>query len=232
MIGHIAELSRIPTGREVNDVLVRDDPYPGLIELAETARAISCRIKGLLPGAAAGRCRHARAQVEALRRTAIEPRIIFICQGNICRSPFAAALLRARLCDRRISIGSAGTLPQPGRATPILGVEAAAEYGVDLSSHRSVWLTRQAVDTASMLIVVDEITRSAVFDRYPDLRPPVIMLGDLTGIGGIPDPIDGGAAQFRRVYKNIAAAIADLAGLITNQPLLERGDHSRRLRQS
>ena len=232
MIGHIAELSRIPTGREVNDVLVRDDPYPGLIELAETARAISWRIKGLLPGAAAGRCRHARTQVEALRRTAIEPRIIFICQGNICRSPFAAALLRARLCDRRISIGSAGTLPQPGRATPILGVEAAAEYGVDLSSHRSVWLTRQAVDTASMLIVVDEITRSKVFDRYPDLRPPVIMLGDLTGIGGIPDPIDGGAAQFRRVYKNIAAAIAELAGLITNQPLLERGDHSRRLRQS
>ena len=137
MIGHIAEPSRLPTRREVNDVLVRDDPCPGLIELAKTARAISWWIKGLLPGAAAGRCRHARAQVEALRRTVIEPRIIFICQGNICRSPFAAALLRARLCDRRVSIGSAGTLPQPGRATPIFGVEAAAEYGVDLSSHRS-----------------------------------------------------------------------------------------------
>ena len=92
MIGHIAELSRLPTRREVNDVLVRDDPCPGLIELAKTARAISWWIKGLLPGAAAGRCRHARAQVEAL---------------------------------------------QPGRATPIFGVEAAAEYGVDLSSHRS-----------------------------------------------------------------------------------------------
>ena len=69
--------------------------------------------------------------------------MLFVCQGNICRSPFAEALLRARLGDRAIAIGSAGMMPQPGRPTPIFGLEAAAAHGIDLSAHRSIWLTRQ-----------------------------------------------------------------------------------------
>jgi protein-tyrosine-phosphatase len=210
MMGRTAELLRPLTGKEVHDVLVHDDPLPGLFEFTELARTVRRRVQKLLPNAAARRRRRARAAVRAVRITAAIPSIIFVCQGNICRSPFAEALLRARLGDGILTIASAGMMPKPGRPTPIFGLEAAALHGVDLSGHRSVWLSRQLVDAASLLVVFDEITRSAVFDRYPHSKTRVMLLGDLAGLGEIPDPIDGDAAEFRRVYDRICAAIAEL----------------------
>ena len=214
MMGRVAELSRFLTGREVHDVLVRDDPRPGLIELLDIPRTLRRRAKDALPGGAARRRRRARAQVAALRCGAGTPSIIFVCQGNICRSPFAELLLRARLGDRAIAIGSAGMMPQPGRPTPIFGLEAAAGHGIDLSAHRSIWLTRQMAETASLLIVFDQTIRSAVLDRYPDLKAPMMLLGDLARLGEIADPVDGGLAEFERTYDRIAAAIAELSSLL------------------
>lgn len=218
MMRHVAELSRFLTGREMLDVLVRDDARPGLLELREFARAIGRRVKNLRPREAVRRRRSARAEVEALRGAKGKPRIIFVCQGNICRSPFAEALLRARLSDVPIAIGSAGMMPQPGRPTPALGLEAAAAHGIDLSAHRSAWLTRRMVESASLLIVFDEITRNAVLDRYPDLKAPMILLGDLAELGDLVDPVDGGAALFRRVYEQIATATAELILSIRAMP--------------
>jgi len=214
MLRRVAEVLRFLTGREVHDVLVRDDPCPGLIELLEFIRAVRRRAEGMLPGAAARRRRRARAQGKALRRAAVNPRITFVCQGNICRSPFAEALLRTQLRGGMIETDSAGVMPQAGRPTPIFGLEAAVAHGIDLSAHRSAWLTSQLVDSTSLLIVFDEITRCAVFDRYPDVKAPVMLLGDLAELGDLADPIDGGPAEFKRVYDQIAAAIAELAGLI------------------
>ncbi len=205
-----AEMYRIPIGKEVHDVLVRDDPRPGLGELGEIARAAWGRIEPRFPGAAARRRRRARAELDGLRRNAGSLHIVFVCQGNICRSPFAEALLRARLGNSCVAISSAGLLPRPGRSTPGFGREAAAAHGIDLSAHRSVWLSRNMAETASLVVVFDELTRSGVFDRYPDITAPVILLGDLLELGDITDPIDGGAAEFNRVYGQICAAIAEL----------------------
>jgi protein-tyrosine-phosphatase/predicted ATP-grasp superfamily ATP-dependent carboligase len=232
MMGRIAELSRFLTGREVHDVLVRDDPRPGLIELLDIPRTLRRRVEHALPGAAARRRRRARAHVAALRRGAGAPSIIFVCQGNICRSPFAEALLRARLGDGTIAIGSAGMMPQPGRPTPIFGLEAAAAHGIDLSAHRSIWLTRQMAETASLLIVFDETIRYAVLDRYPDLKAPVMLLGDLAGLGEIADPVDGGLAEFERTYERIAAAIAELSSLLRDAPPSRRRSGATRIADS
>jgi protein-tyrosine-phosphatase/predicted ATP-grasp superfamily ATP-dependent carboligase len=220
MMGRIAELLRFVTGREMHDVLVRDDPLPGLLELLEIARSVRRRLENLRPGVAARRRRRARARVEVLQGTKGKSRIIFVCLGNICRSPFAEALLRARLGNVPIAIASAGTMPRPGRPTPALGLEAAAAHGIDLSTHRSAWLTRQMAESASLLIVFDEITRSTVLDRYPDLKAPMILLGDLAEIGDLVDPVDGGPAVFRRVYEQIAAATDQLIMLIRAMPQL------------
>ena len=214
MAGRVVEMLRVLSGREVHDVLVRDDPVPGLVELLQIGGAIGRRMQDAAPGATARRRYRARIALRALRRAAGNASIVFVCQGNICRSPFSEALLRAGLGDGTLTIASAGLIPRPGRPTPLLGLEAAAQYGVDLSAHRSVWLSHELVNTASLLVAFDEITRHAVFDRYPRLHPPLILLGDLTGVGDIHDPIDGGAAQFTRVYEQIATAITEMAALL------------------
>lgn len=217
MAGRGAELLRVVTGQEVHDVLVRDDPRPGLAELWEIGAAVRQRLARALPGATARQQQRARAQVgRAVRDSAGRPRVLFVCQGNICRSPFAAALLRARFGDNdAISVGSAGMIPQPGRATPAFGLQAAAAIGIDLATHRSAWLTREAAEAASLLVVFEETNRIAVFDRYPDLTVPVIRLDELGQSGEIADPVDGGPEEFGRCYQRIEAGVTDLMGLLT-----------------
>ncbi len=205
-----AEMYRILIGKEVHDVLVRDDPRPGLVELYDIARAAWRVIGRRLPGFAARRRRRARVQLNRSWQKMRSPHIVFVCQGNICRSPFAEALLRARLGDSDVVISSAGMMPRPGGSTPAFGRDAASAHGVDLSEHRSVWLSGSMADTASLVIVFDEMTRSGVLDRYPNITAPVIVLGDLIEQGDIVDPIDGGAGQFRQVYQQISAGIAEL----------------------
>jgi protein-tyrosine-phosphatase/predicted ATP-grasp superfamily ATP-dependent carboligase len=213
-----AELLRPLAGREVHDVLVRDDPGPALSELRPISSAARERVSRLLPGAVARRRRRARQQLaRVLARPQKKALVLFVCQGNICRSPFAEALLRVYLGKGPIITRSAGLMPRPGRSTPDLGLRAAAAHSVDLSAHRSVWLTSELAEAASLLIVFDEINRKTILDRYPRLQTPVVSLGELLGLRNIVDPIDGDLAQFERVYGQIAEAIGVLARLLAGR---------------
>ncbi len=222
----LLELGRVATGREIHDVLVRDDARPALVELGQVAGKVARRGAALLPGRAVlGRLR-ARARLAAALRRADADRqgaggtgLVFVCLGNICRSPFAAALLRARLAGRlHLGIGSAGMLPRPGRPSPPFGVQAAAAHGVDLAAHRSTYLFRAEAATAALLVVFDAATRRAVLDRYPDLHARVVRLGDLLDGAEIADPVDGDAAAFAATYAAIAAAVAELGRHMENLP--------------
>jgi len=206
----LVELGRVATGREIHDVLVRDDPRPALAELGTVLGEAARRGAMRLPGWAALVRQHARAR---LRRQGTGE-VVFVCLGNICRSPFAAAALRAQPAMRSVRIGSAGMLPRPGRPTPPLGVQAAAARGIDLTMHRSVWLSRAMAEAATHVLVFDETTRRAVLDRYPDLRERVIKLGDLLDGADIADPVDGDAGTFAAVYATIAAATTELGRLL------------------
>ena len=210
----IGEFGRLLTGREQMDVLVRDDPMPGLRELLDFAREVARRLGGKLPGVAALRRRRA---VHALRRAlagAGSPRILFVCQGNICRSPFGAAALRARL--PRVEVASYGMMPGGGRPTPELGIAAAASAGIDLAPHRSAHLSREAAQAATAILVFDEINRNALAERYPDLAAPVLSLGDFADppVATIEDPVDGDAAMFARIYGLIGRGVEGVAQLI------------------
>jgi protein-tyrosine phosphatase len=61
------------------------------------------------------------------------PDVLFVCTGNLCRSPMAAALLRKRAS---LSVGSAG-FAASGRPPPSEVTVAMASVGLDLSGHRS-----------------------------------------------------------------------------------------------
>ena len=213
----MSELGRFFTGREIHDVLVRDDLVPGLLELWGIVRDLAAHAARKLPFEARGRRAWTdRALKKALRDAAGgEPRVIFVCQGNICRSPFAEALLRTRLLDqaRPVSVGSFGMLPRPGRPTPDIGIAVAAAKGIDLRAHRSAHLSRAEAEAATVVFAFDEINRRAILDRYPDLRAPILRLGDVAPepIGNIDDPIDGGPPVYQAAYDAIETSVAALA---------------------
>ena len=85
--------------------------------------------------------------------------VLFICTGNLCRSPIAEGILKLRLAERRIDsvdVFSAGTFAMDGRPAADLAVTVAADHNVDLSEHRSRHITRQMLADADLVIGMEK----------------------------------------------------------------------------
>lgn len=160
----------------------------------------------------AGRRRRAR---ERLARAAVD-RVLFVCHGNICRSPFAEHAARARLGDA-IHVSSAGFIG-PGRPSPTEAITAARELGVDLTAHRSTLLTAAAARAANLVVVMTASQARAV-RRLGVPAAQVLVLGDLdprdVELRSIPDPIEQPLAVFQACFQRADRCVAELTALLT-----------------
>jgi len=211
------EFSRLATGREHWDALVRDDPAPGLAEFAGIGRSILRRLSSLLPGEEQRARRREREHFDQLvrRRGTSTLSIVFVCQGNICRSPLGGLLLTKLLEGLPVRVASAGMLPRMHNPSPANGVTAARELGIDLSSHRSAHLAPFLAEQATVLVVFDEKNRASILQRYPALAPRILFLGsfleDLDWPSEIADPDGFDLLRFREIYAHIDRASIALA---------------------
>jgi protein-tyrosine phosphatase len=81
--------------------------------------------------------------------------ILFVCKGNICRSPFAEHLLRSRIENREIIIESAGINVERPTVPPYEAIQAGKRFGVDLSAHRAKSISECCLKTADLIIVME-----------------------------------------------------------------------------
>jgi len=143
--------------------------------------------------------------------------VVFVCHGNIMRSPMAAALLTRQLAQhgaaRTTTIASAGLHTQRGAQPPALALEAAAAFGVSLAEHRSLPLATEVVDSADILLVMDLRNAAELSSRWPGARPKVRLLGRLAANGKteILDPYGTDLATTMACYRQIADATEVLA---------------------
>jgi protein-tyrosine-phosphatase/predicted ATP-grasp superfamily ATP-dependent carboligase len=214
----IGEYTRVFAGREVYDVFVPDDPTPGWHEFLGKFLEWRLRLFSKLPGFA-DRQRHLDqlALRDAIRQAKERGHeIAFVCQGNICRSPVAAALLEREIdSDARIRVRSFGNLPRAGAKSPANAITAARSWDVDLETHRSQHFSREAAEGASLVVVFDETNRKWIEERYPTLIAPVVMLGSFLSsarVGPIiADPDGSDVTRFERIYGAIADAVGGMA---------------------
>jgi protein-tyrosine-phosphatase/predicted ATP-grasp superfamily ATP-dependent carboligase len=208
----MAEFGPLLTGRERQDTLVWDDMGPGLLEIGAKVVSLSARIARRVPALRPLHRRLALARLRAALRArhGARARVVFVCAGNICRSPYAAAALAAHAVASQIDIASAGTLPRPGRAMPQAGRLAAAGKH-DLAFHRSVHFCRDMAEAADLIVVFDERNHDSIAARTPHLRRRVILLGDLDATGPIADPFGGDQAAYASCHARIDHALAALA---------------------
>src|SRR5690606_27321391 len=80
-------------------------------------------------------------------------RLLFVCKGNICRSPFAVKYAKKHMPGWYIS--SARYYPVTGRCSPPEAIQCASEFGIDLHRHYSMGLSLDIVEKADALIVFD-----------------------------------------------------------------------------
>lgn len=140
--------------------------------------------------------------------------VLFVCLGNICRSPTAEAVFRQRLqqrgLDGRITVDSAGTGDwHIGRAPDPRTVAAAARRGYDLSPLRARQVEAADFHRFDWLLAMD---RSNLHDlrqlRPATGRAELALFLSAAGLAEaeVPDPYYGGADGFTRVLDLVETA--------------------------
>jgi protein-tyrosine-phosphatase/predicted ATP-grasp superfamily ATP-dependent carboligase len=217
----LREFGSALTGRESSDTFVLDDPAPGVEDLRRMAGRVVHRV-----------WRGGRSAVRALppvrrtlagkaRRAFRDARqILFVCKGNVCRSPFAERYARG-VMNHGVQVRSAGYVPRPHRGCPTLGIEAARALGVDLGGHRSAALTGAMVREADAIFVFDDEAMMRLAEAYPDARTKTFPIGLLATDGPVEirDPWGGGPEDFARTYMVIQRALdAAIGDAVASEP--------------
>ena len=145
--------------------------------------------------------------------------VLFVCMGNICRSPtaegvFRAALKQARL-DHPIRIDSAGLGDwHVGQPPDRRAIEAANRRGYNLSKLRARQVTAADFSRFGWILAMDhtnlealQALRPAWYDGHLGL---LLDLVPQTGLREVPDPYYGGTDGFERVLDLVEVASAEL----------------------
>lgn len=106
--------------------------------------------------------------------------VLFVCHGNIYRSPYAEAAFRARMGERGagIVIQSAGFVG-PDRPVPQASLELARSRGLDLAQHRSQLLTKPLVGASELIVVMSAEQKQQINQRFGYPLRRLLVLGDL-----------------------------------------------------
>jgi tRNA threonylcarbamoyl adenosine modification protein (Sua5/YciO/YrdC/YwlC family) len=148
--------------------------------------------------------------------------ILFVCTGNTCRSPMAAALFQqmaaaragcavTELGDRHIVVRSAGTGAGRGSPASPEALDAMHRYGLDLTGHRSSPLTLELINDADHIFVMTRAHADAVTALVSSARDRTERLD---AAGDIQDPIGGGAPVYDACAARIRTALENrLEGL-------------------
>jgi protein-tyrosine-phosphatase len=133
--------------------------------------------------------------------------LLFVCSGNTCRSPMAAAIANAELALRsgRFRAESAGLNPVPGSPMTDASMSALEEIGVAVSQrHEARRLTAEQVAAADAIYCMTVSLRMALIRDYPDAASKTHSLDP---DGDIPDPIGKAAEIYSETARRIQALV-------------------------
>ena len=135
--------------------------------------------------------------------------VLFVCTGNICRSPIAEGLLRRLLGNRKdIEVASAGVHAVRGQPPSLYAVQVCEEEGVDISGLRSQPLTAALVDRATHIFAMTGAHLETIEMLFPQGAEKSFLLREFEQPGttvwrDLPDPIGLG----REVYEDCARIV-------------------------
>jgi len=161
---------------------------------------------------ALGLAKPKRSRIAATSRS-----IVFVCFGNIIRSPACEALMKQALVgfpDLRVKVTSAGLNAVPGRAAHPWAIATAREFGFSLDQHRARLLTQEMVAQADAIFAMDYQNQVQLLSRWKDSKGKVFMLAAYAGDDYKPveirDPYNFGVEETRRCYSVLDACIGKL----------------------
>jgi len=145
-------------------------------------------------------------------------RLLYVCMGNICRSPTAKGVFDRALSDAGVAFHSesAGTHGYHVGSTPdSRAIAAAARAGIDISSDLARRFVAEDFERFDRIFVMDRSNLDAVNRLRPEsARTRAILVMELApeyGLDEVPDPYYGGESGFVQVIDMLQAAACALA---------------------
>ncbi|QEU04358.1 low molecular weight protein-tyrosine-phosphatase [Pseudomonas oryzihabitans] len=140
-------------------------------------------------------------------------RILFVCMGNICRSPTAEGILRAKLdtagLTGAVELDSAGTGDwHVGKAPDPRAIQAAAGRGYDIGDLRARQVAEDDFQRFDLILAMDQDNLAWLEQLRPGagVVPELFLARQGLAVDEVPDPYYGGAAGFERVLDLLESA--------------------------
>ena len=143
--------------------------------------------------------------------------ILFVCAGNLCRSPMAEGLFRKFLEQNGVpdvEVSSAGLIAFDGLKAASFSVLAAAERGIDIASHRSRPLTQAIMEKADLVLAMELDQVEEILSRTIGHEEKVHMVSSFSRkqlrLAEVDDPYGGPIEEYRACLDHLRELLEEL----------------------
>lgn len=131
-------------------------------------------------------------------------KLLFVCVGNICRSPTAELMMRHRLAGREgVEVSSAGLQALVGRGVDPEAAALLREAGIDPDGHKARQASASVLAAADLILVMEQSHQVKIAREVPQVSGKTFLLGKWCGQREIPDPYRQSREAFEHVYRLI-----------------------------
>lgn len=163
--------------------------------------------------------------------------VLFVCTGNICRSPLGEFLFQKEMSplSQDIAVSSAGTMAVVGGNIPAEILDIAAQYGAPIQNHRPRQITNDVIRGADLVLTAERSHRAEVVGSMPRASVSTFTLKQFARLFSAHETaIDNGEITRPEVrnLKELVAEIADFRSLAPPPEAPEDDDIEDPYRQS
>jgi len=153
-------------------------------------------------------------------------KVLFICTGNVCRSPMAEGLFRSMVKGKAgFGVASAGLGAGRGQPPSLHAIDALRAEGIDISGIRSQPVSAELLEDADFIFTMTRDHLDMILLLYPEMAPKVRLLrfeeAAKGGRADVTDPIGGTRDTYEACKEDIKRALSRVFAIVTGENTMD-----------